>query len=77
MSFAWCMILSGVCNVNKIISQKANKNNEKSKNFSIHQKGVGMDREKAIRNITRFLNKATDAELRAICMAAYHITKRS
>lgn len=36
-----------------------------------------MDREKAIRNVTRFLNKATDAELRAICMAAYHITKRS
>jgi hypothetical protein len=35
-----------------------------------------VDRDKAIRNINRFLNKATDAELRAICVAAYHITKR-
>lgn len=35
-----------------------------------------MDRDKAIRSINRFLSKATDAELRAICVAAYHITKR-
>lgn len=34
-----------------------------------------MDREKVKRNINRWLDKATDAELRAICMAAYHITK--
>lgn len=35
-----------------------------------------MDREKIIRCITRLLNKATDAELRAICGTVYHITKR-
>ena len=34
-----------------------------------------MDREKARRFINRCLDQATDAELRAMCMAAYHITK--
>lgn len=35
-----------------------------------------VDREKVKRNINRWLDKATDAELRAISMAAYHITKK-
>lgn len=35
-----------------------------------------MDRSKVIQCITRNLNKATDAELRTICGATYHITKR-
>lgn len=34
-----------------------------------------MDRDKAKRFLNRCLDKATDAEIRAICMAAYHITK--
>lgn len=34
-----------------------------------------MDREKAKRFLCRCLDKATDAELRAICITAYHITK--
>lgn len=34
-----------------------------------------MDREKAKQFVNRCLDKATDAELRAICTAAYHITK--
>lgn len=34
-----------------------------------------MNREKIKKLVNRFLDKATDAELRAICMAAYHITK--
>lgn len=35
-----------------------------------------MDREKAIQMTIRCMKIATDAELRAITMAAYHITKR-
>lgn len=35
-----------------------------------------MDREKVIKATNAFLNKATDAQLRLICMVAYHITKR-
>ena len=34
-----------------------------------------MDREKAKRFLTRCAEKATDAELRAICISAYHIVK--
>lgn len=41
MFFALSMILSGGCNVNKIISQKTNKNNEKTKNFFDSQKRRG------------------------------------
>lgn len=34
-----------------------------------------MDREKMKRNINRFLDRATDTQLRVICLVAYHITK--
>lgn len=35
-----------------------------------------MDREKVKRTVNIFLDRATDAQLRLICMVAYHITKR-
>lgn len=35
-----------------------------------------MNRDKAVQFVKRCLDKSSDAELRAICMAAYHITKR-
>ena len=59
-----------------IEDNRGNKTTRKTKKQSEYGKGGSVDREKTIRCITRFLNKATDAELRAICMAAYHITKR-
>lgn len=55
------------------ITQSAKRKN-RSRN---EKKEDGMDRDKVIRCITRLLNKATDAELRAICGAVYHITKRN
>lgn len=34
-----------------------------------------MDREKVKRNINRWLDKASDAQLRVIAMVSYHITR--
>lgn len=50
---------------------------KRKKSVKKRKKEEGVDRDKVIRCITRLLNKATDAELRAICGAVYHITKRN
>ena len=36
-----------------------------------------MNREKMKQFVNRCVDKATDAELRVICMTSYHITKRN